>query len=153
MTTRTLSFIGLLVLGIYLLIAPTQILFSATPSLPQKVFFMVKGLRAQKGDLVTISGHKTAYFPEKTIYTKRLVGVAGDHISRKDQFITIKGQTVSPLKTHTHQGEPLTPLDSQVIPEGYVFVMASHPRSFDSRYKEFGLVKEESILGKTWGLF
>ena len=32
--------------------------------------------------------------------------------------------------------------------EGYVFVAGDHPKSFDSRYDEFGLVNIENIQGR-----
>lgn len=56
------------------------------------------------------------------------------------------------MGSHTLKlGRPLTPLISQVIPQGYVFVAASASGSFDSRYAEFGLVKFEHLQGRTWG--
>lgn len=60
---------------------------------------------------------------------------------------------IGPLLKETKDGKPLHPLKATIIPEGYVFVATSHPRSFDSRYEEFGLVKQEHITGKCFGLF
>jgi signal peptidase I len=53
-----------------------------------------------------------------------------------------------PLLDRTTEGDPLTPLSAKVIPEGALFVLGDHPRSFDSRYEEFGLVKMENVWGK-----
>ncbi len=53
-----------------------------------------------------------------------------------------------PLLDQTTGGDPLTPLSTKVIPEGTLFVLGDHVRSFDSRYEEFGLVKVENVWGK-----
>jgi signal peptidase I len=53
-----------------------------------------------------------------------------------------------PLLDRTTGGDPLTPLSAKIIPEGALFVLGDHPRSFDSRYEEFGLVPVDKIWGK-----
>lgn len=37
---------------------------------------------------------------------------------------------------------------NKIIPEGFYFVMGTHPRSYDSRY--FGLIPEENIIRKLY---
>ena len=44
-------------------------------------------------------------------------------------------------------------MDTDVIPEGMVFVAGTHSDSFDSRYKEFGFVPLETVRGQVWPLF
>ena len=39
---------------------------------------------------------------------------------------------------------------AQTIPQQYFFVVADHKDSFDSRYQEFGLVRENYIEGKVY---
>lgn len=56
-------------------------------------------------------------------------------------------KTLALLKT-TREGNPLTPISIQIVPESYVFVAGDNPHSFDSRYEEFGLVPYEKIWGK-----
>lgn len=60
---------------------------------------------------------------------------------------TRKSKTL-PLLKRTKYGDPLTPLRAERIPAGYVFVAGDHPRSFDSRYEEFGLVPLDKIWGR-----
>ena len=132
----------LLCLLIFLMIVQTQthLAINHTPSLPYKAFLCVKGLKPQKGDLVSIQGHQTKYFKD-THFTKRLLGLPGDEIKSL------------PLKKLSKDLKPLHPINSKIVPEGYVFVATDHPDSFDSRYQEFGLVKREYISGKCVGLW
>ena len=135
----------------YLVMTLTQLGIGQTPSLPYRYYFTVKGLTPQLYDLASIKGHTTAYHPQHLSYVKRLAGVSGERITIKDNKLFIGGRFIGTLRTHTRCGQPLTPLKAQFIPQGYVFVSADHPHSFDSRYAEFGLVKRKHIQGKTWG--
>lgn len=104
-----------------------------------------------RGDIISIKGH-TPQYVGKHIFAKRVLGLPGDRIVRKKNSIRVGSQTL-PLLTETKEGQPLTPLVHNVVPEGTLFVVGDHPRSFDSRYEEFGLVKKENIWGKgvlTW---
>lgn len=166
------TLVGIVSLGILLAVLLTQIRFTInqTPSLSYRAFICIKGLAPERGDFVSISDHPTKYF-EEIHYTKRLMGFPGDkieihgnqmYINHKcvDNTSVNKSCTHSPdpsligsLRKATQDGRALHPFKNTVIPEGYVFVSADHPRSFDSRYEEFGLVKQEHIAGKCFGLF
>ena len=103
-----------------------------------------------RGDIVSIIGHTPQYVglvPGKHIFAKRVLGLPGDSIVRGRNSIRV-GALSLPLLTETKEGQPLTPLTLNVVPEGYLFVAGSHPRSFDSRYEEFGLVSLDHIWGK-----
>ncbi len=121
-------------------------------------------LSLKRGDIVSISGHDTAYVRKKTL-AKKLIGLPGDVIEQTHRGILVsqifngRQQIKIPLSStlslleKTIDGKPLTPLITTVVPEGYVFVAGDHPRSFDSRYEEFGLVPIDKIWGKavlTW---
>lgn len=150
--------IGTLSLGLLLsvFLTQTELKVNQTPSLGYKVFFCVKGLALKRGDFVTFNTHPTAYFGNIS-YTKRLMGLPEDRIhvrksSNKSQLF-INDQPIGTLRTTTRDGKPLHPLKAKSIPEGYVFVSADHSRSFDSRYEEFGLVKETCLKAKCFGFF
>lgn len=120
----------------------TELNINRTKSLPYSVFLTVKGLPYKEGDFVTIRNHSTRYFSD-ICFTKRVEGMEGDKTA----------PLLTDLKTHTKHSKPLTPLKAKTIPAGYVFVKANHPRSFDSRYEEFGLVAADSIIGKAFPLW
>lgn len=124
----------------------------------------VNRLELKRGDIISISGHDTVYVRGK-ILAKKLIGLSGDVIEQTPRgivvsqtcpgFSKVKLPLVSslPLLKQTSNGQPLTPLTATIVPPGYVFVAGDHPRSFDSRYEEFGLVPIEKIWGKavlTW---
>lgn len=103
-----------------------------------------------QGDIVSIIGHTPQYVglvPGKHIFAKRVLGLPGDRILRRKNSLRVGSQTLH-LLSETKEGQPLTPLTFNIVPEGTLFVVGDHPRSFDSRYEEFGLVKEENIWGK-----
>ncbi len=98
------------------------------------------------GDIVSIQDY-TPQYVGKHIFAKRVLGLPGDQIVQKEGTLEVGSHTL-PLLTQIKEGQPLTPLSITTIPEGYVFVSGDHLRSFDSRYKEFGLVPMEKIYGK-----
>lgn len=130
----------------------TSITINQTPSLTYKAFICFKGLKPQRGDFVSIQNHPTTYF-EGVHYTKRLMGIPGDRIQIKINQLYVEDTLIGSLQEATQEGKSLHPNKAIVIPQGYVFVSADHPRSFDSRYEEFGLVKKENIKGPCFGLF
>ncbi len=136
----------------------TQLLEVVSESLEGVRYILVhKSASIKRGDIVSIQGHTPQYVGEH-IFTKRVVGLPGDQVIRNKTQLTLKAQNGSfstsfPLLIKTKEGDPLNPLSLNVIPEGYLFVIGDHLRSFDSRYEEFGLVKKEKIWGKgvlTW---
>jgi conjugal transfer pilin signal peptidase TrbI len=54
---------------------------------------------------------------------------------------------VGKVYPQTGEGKKLTRTRDQVIPEGQVFLYSPHPKSFDSRYQEVGLVQVNELEG------
>lgn len=134
-----------------MILSQTYLTINQSPSLGYKVFLCFKGLTPKRGDFISIEEHPTAYF-DKLHYTKRLVGLSGDQIRISDKQVSIESSLIGVLRSSTRDGKPLHPLKTTIIPKGYVFVSADNPHSFDSRYEEFGLVKESCIRGTCVGL-
>lgn len=115
-------------------------------SLPFRFFIHFHKMTPKKGDYTLVD---SPWFGGKLI--KQIVGVMGDKITYNDKGELMVGQFVVG-KTHqvSKKGDPLTPVSAQSIPEGKVFLFASHERSFDSRYQELGLVSEDSLQGTAY---
>ncbi len=147
-------FVCFLSFGLLLAVILTQthITLNQTPSLSYKVFLCINGLKLKKGDFISIHDHPTSYFKD-IHYVKRLMGLPGDQIHLKNNQMYVEDVLIGSLQKTTNNGKPLHPLLIRRIPQGYVFVSADHPRSFDSRYEEFGLVKEKHIKGRCFGFF
>ena len=82
------------------------------------------------------------------IIIKQVKGVPGS-ILRFDEHnhLWVDDFCVGKIHATSSTGKPVTPIKAGVIPKGYVFGYATHDRSFDSRYQEFGLIRIESIQG------
>lgn len=145
--------IGIFCLILVSLGSYTQLLENVSESLDDVRYLLIlKSTKIKRGDIVSIQGHTPHYVGDHS-FTKRVVGLPGDYITRNKTHLTLKAQNGAfsitfPLLTQSKEGHPLTPLSLKIVPQGYVFVTGDHLRSFDSRYEEFGLVKKEKIYGK-----
>lgn len=85
-------------------------------------------------------------------FVKYLIGVAGDRIEVEGDQVylqTARGRlAMGRCKPTTRKGVPLTPIQPQTIPEGFVYVWAPHVDALDSRYSVMGLVPVTSIVGR-----
>lgn len=57
------------------------------------------------------------------------------------------------LDRSPNSGKPLTALHPCTIPDGYVYVWAPHPESFDSRYADIGLIPISRVKERLWCVF
>jgi conjugal transfer pilin signal peptidase TrbI len=71
----------------------------------------------------------------------KLKTTLGTPVELNDTFIETEYEENSFIKGHI------------TIPEGYLFVYGTDPDSYDSRYKEFGLIKEKEVVGIAIPLF
>ena len=99
--------------------------------------------------------------PENKDYIKRVIGLPGDRIEYKDDALYINGKLydepyLDEEKQELIDGGPLTnsftlretPVGSDVVPEGQLFVMGDNRRnSKDSRH--IGAVSMEKVVGTT----
>ncbi len=106
----------------------------------------------KRGDIVTIN---TLNSIDKNI-VKRVIATSGDNfkINYNTQEIFVNGK----LLEEPYINEPSEVVGDwdipEVIPQGYVLVMGDNRNhSFDSRFKELGLVKVSSLYGKAFAIF
>ena len=111
-----------------------------------RYLIVVKDTTCARGNIVSIQGHNVAHIQEGRL-AKRILGLPGDAIWRQENSLCIQSVCL-PLLKQTKDGKPLTPISARLVPDGYAFVAGDHPRSFDSRYEEFGLVPLKKIWGR-----
>lgn len=128
------------------------LLFNWTGSLPYKVALVRYGPHSlQRGDLVVFAfaGEAGTVYPGLAgqPFFKIVRGLPGDRITVKDRIVSINGEAVGQAKTHAFDRRPLDPIAPTVIPSGHFYVQGTGPDSFDSRYRQSGLVRIEQVLG------
>ena len=148
----SLLFSVLFIVGLYVSIK-VNLLIVHSGSLSYRVMILVKDSSYKKGDYATIEHHRPRYLEEDLRLTKKVVGLPGDRIRIVKNKIYVNNHLIGDLRRVNRNGQKLTPLQQPFIPEGYVFLQGDHAGSYDSRYQEFGLVRKEHIVGRTWPLF
>jgi conjugal transfer pilin signal peptidase TrbI len=115
--------------------------------LPYTYFLYFPKISPSKGQLTT-------FFHEGSgrVLIKQILGVESDVVASTGEALYLNGMNVGKIFKNDTHGQKLTPLKSQVIPRGNVFLYAPHPRSFDSRYAEVGLVPLPKLQGRVVGI-
>jgi len=120
------------------------VVFTMTPSVKYTVLLVSAG-PAHKGDYVTLEFYHQVIHADRAVkLTKRVACVAGDSLKYSNGHHYCNGAYLDTVLTRTTEGMrlPLFEFDGQ-IPDGMVFLVGDHERSFDSRY--FGLVKADAL--------
>lgn len=149
---------SLFFLTAWIIVSQTRLMECLSNSLNNVHYVLfLKSKTIKRGDIVAIQGHREDHVGalKKWPYSKRVLGIPGDYIVYNKGGIAVVPQESYrlPLLSKTSKGKPLTPLDTNIIPEGYLFVAGDNPQSFDSRYEQFGLVPLEKIWGRAWFLW
>ena len=122
----------------------------------------VRGVPLKRGDIVVfeaperVAGTVAQYSEEtkldslrklfwKTLYVKRVIGVAGDQITMEDRVLYINGEPQEEI--YVNPDSPYTRGDFDIlVPEGYVFCLGDNRgNSWDS--EEFGVVPVDRVEG------
>ena len=122
--------------------------YTVSESLPYKFFISRPCSHIVKNQYVAFEHPKSA-----VLVAKQVIGIAGDYISMQGGHLCINEQDYGHVLEISPSGMHLHPIAERRIPEGYVFVYAPNPESFDSRYQEFGLVKTEQLKETLWPIF
>ncbi|MFN6414722.1 MAG: signal peptidase I [Pseudomonadota bacterium] len=134
-----LTFLGIGFLGEHL-----HVIKNTTHSMPERYFVHFSHLKPKRGDITLVYNTFT-----QGNLIKRIIGEEGDKVSYDKQGeIWVGNKRVGKVYPTTRDGRPLRPIPTLVIPKGYVFLYAPHPRSFDSRYREVGLVHRHQLQGR-----
>jgi conjugal transfer pilin signal peptidase TrbI len=135
--------------GMYLIDKiPFGIRWNRSPSLPYKLFACGPLKQLKRQDYISFY-HPTSRCP----LAKQIIGISGDRIDLRGDHIFVNDYDCGKAFNKTSSGLPLTPLDEEQILDGYLFVHAPHPDSFDSRYEQFGLIKCDQLKEILWPIF
>ena len=108
------------------------------------------------GDYIFFSYHGEKQYPqygvtEGSLLVKIVTALPGMKVKVDDHYVYINGQIKGAVLHTDRKGNPVDYFHYDgFVPKGKVFVMAPHPRSFDSRY--WGFVDESWGLHKCWPL-
>lgn len=125
--------------------------FNTSKSLPQTGFLIKKNEPFDKGDFVLFEFQSLdeRFVKNGTRIVKKVIAKEGDKFSINENEIFINGVSFGVIKSESISGEKLFPNKNNVLEKGEYFLYAPHVDSYDSRYKSFGFVKEEQIVGKS----
>ena len=125
--------------------------------------------RWQPGDLVAFRTRDLRpYYPAETLFTKAIAAVPGDRLVRLGRDFYVNGRYVATARETDSQGRPAHPFTpppipvsmsthlvwngfcretlASRVPDGALFVLGTHDRSFDSRY--WGFVAQMEVIGR-----
>ena len=144
-----------------LFIDPTPrlpLLFNLTPSLPYRIALLQRGPRPlQRGDFIVFSfaGEAQSRYPglRGQPFFKIVRGLPGDTVTVTDRRVSVNGENVGIAKPHAYDHRPLAPIAPTIIPPGHYYVQGISPDSFDSRYRDSGLVRTDQVIGVVVPLF
>lgn len=140
---------GVLAFGCSCAIPNAHFRLNASHSLPQTLFLAVNSsCPFEKGNIVSIDH---PYL--KLTVGKIIAGIPGDRILINDQTLFINDKEIGKIQTTSKSGKTYTAIHEGFIDQGCYFVYTPHPESFDSRYAEFGLIREEWIAEVLWPIF
>jgi conjugative transfer signal peptidase TraF len=120
--------------------------------LPRGLYALTEPERIAPGDIVSfpipaaVQGLVTDrhYLPPGATLPKHVVAVEGDHVCLQGDQLLVNDRELAVVRRTDTRGRPLAPYPfCGPIPAGLVFVAASAPTSFDSRY--FGPVARTSL--------
>jgi conjugal transfer pilin signal peptidase TrbI len=131
-----------------------NIIFNYTHSLPQKIFIVdLRNHNLRIGDYVAFKAKSLPNARDNTRIIKRITGISKDIIQVKNYLVYRNHNPIAKINYHQAFWGEIHPINNIVIPQGCYFVQGISVTSFDSRYKEFGLVCQPQIIGKAYPLF
>lgn len=133
---------------------PKKLIYNASASAPIG-FYWIDQRPIWRGDHVYVQLPERVrdlviergYLPPNVPLLKRVVGMNGDRICRRDDEILINGTTVAMAKRRDGAGREMPRWHGcRILTEHAVFLLQDHLHSFDGRY--FGPVDRRLIIGR-----
>ena len=156
---------ALIALSVALLVAAASgpkcpvLVWNRSPSVPIGLY-LVLARSPHVGDYIVIRlsttmqalAERRSYIGSNTPLLKRVAASEGDRVCRRRQAVLVSGQHVVFALGFDRAGKPLPVWQGcHKLQDGQVFVLGTHPESFDSRY--FGPINRDQIAGSAIPLF
>ena len=153
----TLAFVAtslLLTLIAYITTPWFELVVNRSDSLPGTLYFLDKTTAPTCGDATVFDMPVDSRFYRGSRMIKLTLGCPGDTISLVGQTIYLNNiEVAEAMERTTNQQYELYAIDAGVIPDKHFYLAASHPRSYDSRYRSFGLRHADKLLGTAHRIF
>lgn len=133
---------------------PKKMVYNASESAPTGLYWL-DNRPVERGDYVLVSipervkilVEERGYLPPDVPFLKRVVGMNGDRICRRDEGIFVNDKPFAVVQTVDALGRPMPDwYGCHILTERTVFLLQDHPQSFDGRY--FGPVDRRLIIGR-----
>jgi conjugal transfer pilin signal peptidase TrbI len=154
--------VTLLVLGLYGT-AWHMLYVNLSPSLPYTLIWLERGKLPLRGDLMVYRccANSEGITPPNLLLFKKVAGLEGDIIEVHDRTVYVNGMLIGMAKERASTGRKLNPIlydqeadiQLQLIPPGFYFAQGLTEDSFDSRYRQSGLVARSAIVGVAHPIF
>jgi len=137
------------VIAVSVLATKYKVVMNHDGSLPiNGVLVKVGQIPTKNDEIFVFDVRNNPHFKSAEIqFIKHVGGFAGNQIKVREREVYVADRPIGFAKTHSRKGVPLTITEEQVIPEHKFFAYTPHEYSFDSRYKDIGLVDEKDIVG------
>jgi len=132
------------------LVTQYEFVINHSESLPLRFVIIKKGALPKTVDQVFVFRVKDnpTYKNQEVKFIKLLGGKESDEIIIKDdRAVYVNEKLIGVAKTTSLKGLPLEILPAGKIPPHKFFAYGTHKDSYDSRYKEIGLIDEKDIIG------
>ena len=137
--------------SVVLLIERYPLMINMSDSLSFKIGLLIRADTSErylKNQWVAFHLSDPSLHKRTDILVKVVTGSSGDKVRHQSDIAYVNEQKRGQIKKQSSQGLPLIPGFSGIIPTDHYFVSTPHPKSFDSRYKEVGLIHAQQILGR-----
>ncbi|CAN5118294.1 signal peptidase I [soil metagenome] len=113
----------------------------------------VKLHQVKKGDVIVFK----APIEDDKDFIKRVIGLPGDTVELKDGYVYVNSQKLDESaylssEVRTFGGTFLADNVEKKIPAGSIFVLGDN-RSYSSDSREWGLLKESAVIGKSFFVY
>lgn len=151
---RVFILLSLIVILGFMVFGKYNLVINYTHSLPQTLFLVDVGDKElHLGSYVAFRAYNLPNISNNHRILKIVKGIEGDRITVKNNYVWINDSKIARINYQEAYWGTISPIKNMVIPKNCYFMYGIANTSFDSRYKEFGLVCKDLIIGKAYPLF